>query len=167
MMRVVRDVVPFPRSLMADPLAFGAAFPGTTVLIIDPNENDRRYYAKGLRSSSTDYLVLEAGDGRSGLEVHRTHRIDCVILELVLPDVDALEILASMVPIASRPTVAVVALAQWSSPSLYDIAMQKGVQACLIKSETSRDVLEQTIQKAMSAVFSYRNKTASDYLPLN
>jgi DNA-binding NarL/FixJ family response regulator len=165
MIRAVGDVVPSPRSLMAAPLAFGAAYPGTTLLLIDPNEDDRRYYAKGLRSCSTDYLVLEAGDACSGLDLYRTHRIDCVILELLLPDVDAIEVVASMVPVAYRPTVAVVALARWISSSLSDIALQTGAQACLIKSETSRDILEQTIQRAMSAVFS--RQTKADYLPLN
>lgn len=167
MIRAVRDLVPFPRSFMTNPQSFSGTFPGISVLMIDPNEDDREYYAKGLRLCSTDYLVFEAGNGRSGLDLYRTHRIDCVIFELSLPDVDALEILATLIPMAHRPTVAVVGLARWSSRALVDIALQKGAQACLIKSETSSDVLEQAIQKAMSAVSYNRNKKLSDYLPLN
>jgi CheY-like chemotaxis protein len=168
MIRAVRDLLPFPRSFMANPLAFGAPFPGISVLIIDPNKDDRRYYAGGLRSSSTDYLVLEAGNGSSGLDLYRTtHRIDCVVLELFLPDVEALEVLASIVLNAYRPTVAVVGLARWASRTLSDIAVQKGLQACLMKSETPPDVLDREIQKAMRTVFSHRTKQSSDYLPLN
>src|SRR5262245_63516789 len=109
MSRAVRDLIPFPRSVMANPLAFGAGFPSISVLMIDPNEEDRGYYAKGLRSSSTDYLVFEAGSGGLGLDLYRTHRIDCVVLELFLPDMDALEVIATIVPMAQRSTVVLVA----------------------------------------------------------
>jgi len=167
MIRAVRDLIPFPRSVMANPLAFGAGFPSISVLMIDPNEDDRGYYAKGLRSSSTDYLVFEAGSGRSGLDLYRTHRIDCVVLDLFLPDVDALEVLATIVPAAQRPMVAVLGLSRWSSRTLTDMALQKGVQTCLIKSETSSDTLERGIQDAMSAVLARQTHKTSDYLPLN
>jgi CheY-like chemotaxis protein len=167
MIRAVRDLIPFPQSVMANPLAFGAGFPSISVLIIDPNEDDRGYYAMGLRSSSTDYLVFEAGSGRSGLDLYRIHRIDCVVLDLFLPDMDALEVLATIVPTAQRPTVAVLGLTRWSSRALTEIALQKGVQTCLIKSETSSDTLERGIQDAMSAVLAHRTQKTSDYLPLN
>lgn len=167
MIRAVRDLVPFPRSVMANPLAFGGGFPNISVLMIDPNEDDRGYYAKGLRSSSTDYLVFEAGSGGLGLDLYRTHRIDCVVLELFLPDMDALEVIATIVPMAQRQTVAVVGLTRWSSRTLTDIALQKGVQTCLVKSETSSDALERGIQNAISAVLAHRTHTTSEYLPLN
>src|SRR5262249_18127093 len=110
MIRAGRDLISFPRSVKGNPLAFCWVFSPITVLMIDPNEDDRGYYAKGLRSSSTDYLVFEAGSGRSGLDLYRTHRIDCVVLDLFLPDVDALEVLATIVPAAQRPMVAVLGL---------------------------------------------------------
>jgi DNA-binding NarL/FixJ family response regulator len=141
------DVVPFPRSVMAIHQAFSAPFPGITVLLIDPSEDDRNYYAEGLRACSTDYLVLEASDGRTGLDLYRTHRIDCIILELVLPDVNAVKVLATVVP-----RVAVVALSRWNSKMLSEIALQYGAQACLIKSQTAGEVLDHVIQKAVSAM---------------
>jgi DNA-binding response OmpR family regulator len=60
--------------------------PTTSVLLIDSNANERAFYADGLKRCSPDYLKLEATDGRSGLDLYRSRRIDCVVLELALPD---------------------------------------------------------------------------------
>ena len=52
--------------------------PATTILIIDGNQTDREYYARRLRMFSPDYLIIEAKDGATGLDVYRSRRIDCV-----------------------------------------------------------------------------------------
>ena len=165
MISTAYDIVPFPRLVMADPLAYGAGVPGMTILLIDPNEDDRTHYAKALRACSTDYLVLEAPDGRSGLELYRSHRIDCIVLEPLLPDMDALEILSTVVPKAYGPTVAVVCLARWTTRGLSDLLLQKGAQACVTKSETSGRALERVIQKAMDAITG--GPKMPDFLQLN
>ena len=40
----------------------------TSVLFIDGNDAGRAYFAEGLKSRSSDYLILEASDGESGLD---------------------------------------------------------------------------------------------------
>ena len=66
----------------------------TSVLFIDGNAADRTYFAEGLKRCSSDYLILEAPDGKSGLDLYRrSPRIDCVVLELDLPDRSGFEIL--------------------------------------------------------------------------
>src|SRR5207344_3326511 len=85
--------------------------PTTSVLFIDGNDSDRTFFADGLKSCSSDYLILEATDGESGLDLYRrSQRIDCVVLELDLPDRSGFEVLVTLVPIASRPNVAVIVL---------------------------------------------------------
>lgn len=165
MISTAYDIVPFPRLVMADPLAYGGGVPGMTILMIDPNEDDRTYYAKALRACSTDYLVLEAADGRSGLDLFRSHRIDCIVLEPLLPDMDALEIFLTVGPKAYRPTVAVLCLARWTTRGLSDLLMQKGAQACLTKSDTSGTVLERAIQRAMDTIIG--GHKMPDFLQLN
>lgn len=77
----------------------------TSVLFIDENDVDRAYFAKGLQSCSSEYLILEAQDKESGLDLYRqSPRIDCVLLELDLPDRLGSEVLVDLVPFARRRT---------------------------------------------------------------
>jgi hypothetical protein len=60
--------------------------PATSVVLIDGSKNHRTYWADQLKRCSADYLIVGAGDRESGLELYRPRRIDCVVLELSLPD---------------------------------------------------------------------------------
>ena len=74
--------------------------PTTSVLFIDGNDTDRKYFAKQLKGRSPDYEILEATDGESGLLLYRSRRIDCVVVALELPDQSGLKVLVDLVPIA-------------------------------------------------------------------
>ena len=54
----------------------------TTVLLIDDNDEDRKYWGEVLKKSSLNYMVLEASSGDAGLDLCRSHQIDCVVLDL-------------------------------------------------------------------------------------
>ena len=60
------------------------------VLLIDGNHPDREYYTQRLQESSLDYDVVQAATGQSGLDLYARQPIDCVILEIDLPDMSAL-----------------------------------------------------------------------------
>jgi len=57
-----------------------------SLLLIDGNTNQRTYLAEQLKSCSSDYRIIEAADGQSGLDLCRSQRVDCVVLEGDLPD---------------------------------------------------------------------------------
>jgi CheY-like chemotaxis protein len=71
--------------------------------LIDGFDADRKYFADRLKHCSLDYQILEAVDGRSGLEVCKSRRFDCVVLEMTLPDQSGLEVLGALVPRARKP----------------------------------------------------------------
>ena len=73
---------------------------------------DRTYFGEHLKRCSMDYHILDAADGRSGLEVYQSRRIHCVVVEIALPDRSGFEVLRNVVPHASRPSVAVIVLTQ-------------------------------------------------------
>ena len=75
--------------------------PTTSVLLIDANATDRIRFAAYLKNCSPDYTVFEAIDGQSGLDLHRSRQIDCVVLSLDLPDQSGFRVLVDLVPIAS------------------------------------------------------------------
>ena len=127
--------------------------PTTSVLFIDGNAFDRAYFAEGLKSCSSDYLILEAPDGESGLELYRrSQRIDCVVLELDLPDRSGFEVLVNLVPVASRPNVALIVLTRLTQRGAWELAKQNGAMACFVKRHMGSDALHRAIQNAVAVV---------------
>lgn len=64
----------------------------TSILLIDADREYRRYWKEGLERLSPAYQILKAPDGQSGLEVYRSQHLDCVIIELDLPDMSGFSI---------------------------------------------------------------------------
>jgi DNA-binding NarL/FixJ family response regulator len=126
--------------------------PTTSVLFIDGSKNQRAHWADQLKHCSLDYEILEASDGQSGLDLYRSRRIDCVVLELGLPDQSGLQTLVELVPIASRPRVAVIVLTQMTERGVSDLARQNGAYACFVKQHTSGEDLDRAIQRAIAFV---------------
>ena len=126
--------------------------PTTRVLFIDGNDNDRAIYAGGLQYGSPDYQVIEATNGRSGLALYRAQRIDCVVLELDLPDLSGFEVLVRLNPIVKRPNVAVVVLTRLGLRGLWELAKTTGAYVCFYKPHTSSDDLDRAINRAIAFV---------------
>jgi DNA-binding NarL/FixJ family response regulator len=123
-----------------------------TVLLIDGHDADRHYYAHRLAVSSPDYEIFEAADGKTGLKIYQSCSIDCVVLELDLPDMSGFEILLKVVPIAHRPETAVIVLTGLPNAVLLGLALKNGALAALFKNRTPGDVLDKKILQAVSAV---------------
>jgi CheY-like chemotaxis protein len=126
--------------------------PTTSVLLIDGNDTDRIGFASHLKRCSADYQIFEATDGQTGLNLYRSRRVDCVVLALELPDQSGFQVLVELVPIASRPNIAVLAVTNRTQRGLHEIAKQNGAYACFVKKFTSGDDLERAILRAMAFV---------------
>jgi len=124
----------------------------TSVLFIDASKNQRAYWAEQLTHCSPDYQILEASDGQSGLDIYRSRHIDCVVLELSLSDQSGWETLINLVPVASRPDVAVVVLTIMTHQGVWELARQNGAYACLAKKFTTGEDLDKAIQRAVAFV---------------
>jgi DNA-binding response OmpR family regulator len=128
--------------------------PGTTptILLIDGYHHDRSYYAQRLWDTSPGYNVMEAATGRMGLDLFQSQSIDCVVLELDLPDMSGFEVLLTLVPLARQPEIAVIFLTRLTNPHLHKVGVQNGAQAYLRKTFTSGDLLDNAILKAIATV---------------
>ena|GEM_PF-279686 len=122
------------------------------ILLIDGNMKDRDYYTQRLRISLRESIVLHAVTGHSGLALYRSQPIDCVVLELDLPDVSGFEVLLKLIPRAQYPQTPVVILTRLSNPHLLEAALKNGAAAALRKPLSSGDSLDQAIHKAMASV---------------
>ena len=124
----------------------------TSVLFIDDHISQRADWADQLKQCSQDYEILEASDAQSGLELCRSRKIDCVVLELDLPGRSGFELLVELVPLASRPTRAVIVLTKISHRAVWDLAMDSVAYACFYKQHTTGKDLDKAIQRAVSLI---------------
>lgn len=123
-----------------------------TVLLIDAHKEDREYWAQRLLLTSPDYVVLEAETGAAGQVICRSQRIDCVVLELTLPDMSGFQALTQLISRAYEPEPAVIFLSRTTLQPMAELALRNGAQAYLIKSHISGDDLDRAIRNALSPV---------------
>lgn len=64
------------------------------ILVIDDDEQMRVLLRQVMEWAGYD--VLEAGDGREGMQKQRKHRADLVITDLIMPEQEGLETITSM-----------------------------------------------------------------------
>ena len=122
-----------------------------TILLIDDDKDDRKYWSTALRDCSHHYTVLEADSGESGFNLFREHSVNCVVLDLDMPE-SGLFTLLQFIPDCERPQVAVVILTKLMQPTLLNLAKHNGAYACLVKQLCSIEELTAIIQHAMAAV---------------
>jgi DNA-binding NarL/FixJ family response regulator len=126
------------------------------VLLIDGYHQDREYYSRELKASRRSYVILEAASGQSGIKLFLSHSIDCVIMEIELPDMSGFEVLTKLVPAVQHPQVAVVMLTRFGNSAFLDLAMKNGAQIGLRKGDTSGELLDRAIQTSIASVHSDR-----------
>jgi DNA-binding NarL/FixJ family response regulator len=123
-----------------------------TVLFIDGDHDDRRAWVDAFKSSSPESVVLEADSGAAGLALCRSQRVDCVVVEMSLPDMSGFQVLVDLIPYHHRPTVAVIMFTRLPLPPMADFATKRGAKAFLMKSHTSTDQLKTAVHDAIAAV---------------
>ena len=64
------------------------------ILVIDDSEFIRNFCSDLL--SDSGFTVLEAEAGLEGIELFKNNQISCVILDVMLPDIDGLEVLKEL-----------------------------------------------------------------------
>jgi DNA-binding NarL/FixJ family response regulator len=111
-----------------------------------------RYFADQLKRCSHAYQIVEAADGQSGLNAYRSRRIDCVVLEIDLPDRSGFEVLMTLVPQASKPRIALIVLTKLTHRGLWELAQNIGAYSCFPKQHTTGEDLDRAIQRAMAFV---------------
>ena len=122
-----------------------------TIVLIEDNEKDLHYWSTTLRSAPFNYTVLESSDAESGLTLCRDRAVDCVLLDLDMPE-SGFHVLLELIPNRSRPRIPVIILTHLPHPNLWEMAKHNGAQACLLKQRTSAEELHCAIQSAINSV---------------
>jgi signal transduction histidine kinase/CheY-like chemotaxis protein len=64
-----------------------------TILVVDDEPDAQQLFQRMLASAQRRYRVLRAGSGREALAILRGQRVDVVLLDMVMPEMDGLQIL--------------------------------------------------------------------------
>jgi CheY-like chemotaxis protein len=117
------------------------------ILIIEDAWFTRRFLNKALQAAG--HTTVEAGCGQEGLEKALTHAPDCILLDLLMPDMDGREVLeklqAQEYPI---PTIVLTADIQASSRQQ---CLDLGAIAVLGKPPTA-EALTAAIDRAIAPI---------------
>ena len=76
------------------------------VLIVDDSSFQRKWIAKAVMELG--HSIVEAVDGRDGLDVLERENPDCVTVDLNMPNMDGLEFLSNLIGREKSPPVIVV-----------------------------------------------------------
>ncbi len=117
------------------------------ILLIDDNPVDREILRYHLLDSGGDFEYLTADGGRKGLELIRSWKPDCVLLDLNLPDLEGLDLLRSALS-ESRSSPIIVITAHGSEQIAVE-AMRNGAADYLIKSSLDGIGLSRSIDRVL------------------
>jgi DNA-binding response OmpR family regulator len=109
----------------------------TRVVIIEDEVPIRRGIVDALRASG--YETADAGDGVRGLEEAIRHGVDLVLLDLLLPKRDGLEVLAELRKV--RPTLPVIILTARGTEDDRVRGLKMGADDYVVKPFSARELL--------------------------
>ncbi|MFW9991811.1 MAG: response regulator [Candidatus Odinarchaeota archaeon] len=65
-----------------------------SILIIDDSAFGRKMISKAIKVTGWD--ILEASNGKEGLEIVRTGQLDCILLDITMPEMNGREFLENL-----------------------------------------------------------------------
>jgi two-component system, NarL family, response regulator DesR len=100
------------------------------VLVVDDDATIRRLLVLLLGRDDRYSVVAEAGDGEEALGLIAAHDPDLVLLDLAMPRLDGLQVIAAL---DARMRSRVAVLTGFADPSLHAQVLTAGAGACLLK----------------------------------
>lgn len=119
------------------------------ILVVDDDNVDRKMIRRHLLASDVDLHVDECSTAEATLEYLRDNRVDCIILDYNLPELNGIEFLIKLHELATAVRPAVVMMTGSGNESLVVEAMRNGVKDYLVKSEITRDGLLRAVKYAV------------------
>lgn len=109
----------------------------THIVVVEDEPAIRRGVVDALRA--TGYAVAEAADGAEGLQAAVRREVDLVLLDLLLPKMDGLEVLAELRKV--RPTLPVIVLTARGTEEDRVRGLKMGADDYVVKPFSARELL--------------------------
>lgn len=123
---------------------------GETILVVEDTELIRRMYTDKLATEG--YTVLSAADGKEGLNQLRTHNVDLVVLDLIMPVVSGLEMLEVMKADPRTKDIPVIVLSNLGQESDVERGVELGATDYLIKNSAKPADVADKIRLTLDAM---------------
>lgn len=120
-----------------------------TILVVDDDADTVEMHARLVQTHLPHSRVLKARGGREALEMLRRERVDLVLLDLLMPDVDGFAVLAAMREMPSTRHVPVVVLTGQVLTEADMARLNRGVATVLRKGLFTLDETVAHIQAAL------------------
>ena len=117
-----------------------------TVLFIDDHSEDLGSWSNRLQKCSSRYAVVTVSSAEGALVFLRHQRVDCVVLDLDVPQSSGFELLLALIPDRQHPRIPVIVLTRVRNPALHRMTLENGAHACSVKEGTSPQDLDNAIQ---------------------
>jgi len=120
------------------------------LLIVEDDELMLRMYTKLLSYVGFDTVI--AKDGQEGLEKARTEKPSLIILDIMMPKINGLDVLKALKADKETQNIPVVLLTNVSDDNILTEALKLGATGYLIKSQIANNELIEEIKQYLKEV---------------
>jgi DNA-binding NarL/FixJ family response regulator len=110
------------------------------IIVADAHHLFRAALGDLLKEDSGWEVVAEAADGREALEYCRRFRPDLVIMDVLMPEVDGLEVTRAIK--REFPCTVVLMLCGYGDPDLLEKTLEAGASGFILKTSTPRQITD-------------------------
>ncbi len=119
------------------------------ILVVDDDPSDRELYRYLLAADPKyTYVLLETGLGKKAIEICKTERFDCVLLDYYLSDLNGVQILDSLNTLFSG-SVPIIMLTGQGSETIAVDSLRSGAVDYLPKRQVSAESLKRAVNNAV------------------
>ena len=108
-----------------------------TVLVVDDEQAVRKYISEFL---AQDFCVVQAANGKAGLEAARKHHPDLAVLDLMMPEIDGLTLCKMLKSDPETANIRVVLLTARADEGTRLQALERGVDDYLLKPFSAQEL---------------------------
>lgn len=118
---------------------------GKTVLIVDDSNTMRKIVSRALRQAGLDFdEILEASDGQEALAVLADNKVDVVLSDINMPNMNGLEFLKAKAEDPAIKDIPVVMISTETGADIIDEAKSYGAKGA-IKKPFTPDLINETL----------------------
>lgn len=115
------------------------------ILLVEDDELMSRMYLRIMQAEGFEVATVSSGE--KGIVEIETFHPDIIVLDVMMPKMDGLQVLAQLKSKESSAKIPVIMLSNLSTDRIVSDAFAQGANSYLVKSQTSNDALIEEIKK--------------------